>query len=73
MTSTATQPAAIAAPAPGTHRNDAARSLITFTTRHPCGGPSGTKAFPATVERLDQFAGIPATITSVVIAERRPR
>jgi len=43
------------------------------TTSGPCGGPSGTKAFPATVERLDQFAGIPATITSVVIAERRPR
>ena len=34
MTSTAAQPAAIAAPAPGTYRIDTARSLITFTTRH---------------------------------------
>ena len=30
----ATQPAAIAAPAPGTYRIDAARSAITFITRH---------------------------------------
>jgi len=30
----ATQSAAIAAPAPGTYRIDAARSAITFTTRH---------------------------------------
>ena len=30
----ATQPAAIVAPAPGTYRIDAARSAITFTTRH---------------------------------------
>jgi len=30
----ATQPAAIATPAPGTYRIDAARSAITFTTRH---------------------------------------
>jgi len=37
MTRTATQPAAIAAPAPGTYRINAARSLITFTIRHPCG------------------------------------
>ena len=32
--SPAPQPAAIAAPAPGTYRIDAARSAITFTTRH---------------------------------------
>jgi polyisoprenoid-binding protein YceI len=32
--SPAIQPAAIAAPAPGTYRIDAARSAITFTTRH---------------------------------------
>jgi polyisoprenoid-binding protein YceI len=31
---TATQPAAIAAPGPGAYRIDAARSAITFTTRH---------------------------------------
>ena len=30
----ATQPAAIVAPTPGTYRIDAARSAITFTTRH---------------------------------------
>jgi polyisoprenoid-binding protein YceI len=34
MNSPATQPAAIAVPAPGTYRIDAARSAITFTTRH---------------------------------------
>jgi polyisoprenoid-binding protein YceI len=34
VNSPATQPAAIAAPAPGTYRIDAARSAITFTTRH---------------------------------------
>ena len=35
VNSPATQPAAVAAPAPGTYRIDAARSAITFTTRHP--------------------------------------
>ncbi len=40
VTSPATQPAAIAVPAPGTYRIDAARSAITFTTRHLFGlGP----------------------------------
>jgi len=40
MTSPATPPAAITAPAPGTYRIDAARSAITFTTRHLFGlGP----------------------------------
>ena len=34
VNSPATQPAAIAAPAPGSYRIDAARSAITFTTRH---------------------------------------
>ena len=34
VNSPATQPAAVAAPAPGTYRIDAARSAITFTTRH---------------------------------------
>jgi polyisoprenoid-binding protein YceI len=34
VNSPATQPAAIAAPAPGAYRIDAARSAITFTTRH---------------------------------------
>jgi polyisoprenoid-binding protein YceI len=34
VNSPATQPAAIAAPAPGTYRIDAARSAIMFTTRH---------------------------------------
>jgi polyisoprenoid-binding protein YceI len=34
VNSPATRPAAIAAPAPGTYRIDAARSAITFTTRH---------------------------------------
>jgi polyisoprenoid-binding protein YceI len=34
VNSPATQPAAIAVPAPGTYRIDAARSAITFTTRH---------------------------------------
>lgn len=34
VNSPAIQPAAIAAPAPGTYRIDAARSAITFTTRH---------------------------------------
>jgi polyisoprenoid-binding protein YceI len=34
VNSPATQPAAIVAPAPGTYRIDAARSAITFTTRH---------------------------------------
>jgi polyisoprenoid-binding protein YceI len=34
VNSPATQPAAIAAPAPGTYRIDAARSAITLTTRH---------------------------------------
>ena len=40
VNSPATQPAAVAAPAPGTYRIDAARSAITFTTRHLFGlGP----------------------------------
>jgi polyisoprenoid-binding protein YceI len=40
VNSPATQPAAIAVPAPGTYRIDAARSAITFTTRHLFGlGP----------------------------------
>ena len=40
VNSPATQPAAIVAPAPGTYRIDAARSAITFTTRHLFGlGP----------------------------------
>jgi polyisoprenoid-binding protein YceI len=40
VNSPATQPAAIAAPVPGTYRLDAARSAITFTTRHLFGlGP----------------------------------
>src|SRR5262245_16358852 len=40
VTSPAIQPAAIVAPAPGTYRIDAARSAITFTTRHLFGlGP----------------------------------
>jgi polyisoprenoid-binding protein YceI len=34
VNSPATQPAAIAAPTPGTYRIDTARSAITFTTRH---------------------------------------
>jgi polyisoprenoid-binding protein YceI len=34
VNSPATQPAAIVAPAPGSYRIDAARSAITFTTRH---------------------------------------
>jgi polyisoprenoid-binding protein YceI len=34
VNSPATQPAAIVAPVPGTYRIDAARSAITFTTRH---------------------------------------
>jgi polyisoprenoid-binding protein YceI len=34
MNSTTPQPAAIAAPAAGTYRIDAARSAIAFTTRH---------------------------------------
>ena len=34
VNSPATQPVAIAAPVPGTYRIDAARSAITFTTRH---------------------------------------
>lgn len=34
VNSPAIQPAAIVAPAPGTYRIDAARSAITFTTRH---------------------------------------
>lgn len=34
VNSPATQPAAIVAPAPGIYRIDAARSAITFTTRH---------------------------------------
>jgi polyisoprenoid-binding protein YceI len=34
VNSPATQPAAVAAPAPGTYRIDAARSALTFTTRH---------------------------------------
>jgi polyisoprenoid-binding protein YceI len=37
VNSPATQPAAVAAPAPGTYRIDAARSAITFTTRHLLG------------------------------------
>jgi polyisoprenoid-binding protein YceI len=40
VNSPAIQPAAIAAPAPGTYRIDAAQSAITFTTRHLFGlGP----------------------------------